>query len=328
MGKRNRNLFDKIVEWNNLIDAHHKTSNGKKRSYGFLEFKEHDMYHLRNIQKSLIDGTYQRGDYREFIIREPKPRLISALDFGDRLVQHALCNVITPIFEKSMLPYSFACRKDYGTHAGVKHIQKLLRKHQFKYFLKTDFKKFFPSIDLSVLKAMIEKKIHCSKTKGLIYSIVGEEGKGIPIGSLTSQLFANVYGNIIDYHMQHALKQKYWARYMDDIVVLGNSISELKVLFDEIKSFAKNVLLLDISRWQISPVSKGVNFLGYRIWQKYKLIRKSSVLRAKRKIRYYLKNNKIEELNRFIASWKGHISWANSHNLQNYLNQNFNLQYT
>ena len=175
---------------------------------------------------------------------------------------------------------------------------------------------------------MIEKKIHCSKTKGLIYSIVGEEGKGIPIGSLTSQLFANVYGNIIDYHMQHTLKQKYWARYMDDIVVLGNSISELKVLFDEIKSFAKNVLLLDISRWQISPVSKGVNFLGYRIWQKYKLIRKSSVLRAKRKIRYYLKNNKIEELNRFIASWKGHVSWANSHNLQNYLNQNFNLQYT
>lgn len=323
MGKRNRNLFEQIVDWDNMLDAYKKTSDGKKQSFGYLDFKEYDLANLKELQKELIDGAYVRGPYREFTIREPKPRLISALEFRDRLVQHALCNIITPIFERGFLPYSFACRVNLGTHAGVKHVQSMLRKTGFKYFLKTDFSKFFPSVDRVILRRMIAKKIHCQQTLDLIDKIMEPTGKGIPIGSLTSQLFANVYGNALDYYIHHDLKLRHWARYMDDVVILGDEPAKLQQVFQKIVDFSKDAMRMAISKWQISPVSRGINFLGYRIWYNHKLIRKDSVIRAKRKIAWLVKRNDTDALARFIASWKGHAQWADSHNLISYLEKRY-----
>ncbi len=319
MGAKHRNLIQPITTIENLRDAYRKTSNGKKMSWGYLEFKEYAEANLLLIQEELRDGSYSIGPYREFTIYEPKPRLISALDFKDRLVQHALCNVISPIFENGLLPYTFACRVGLGSHAGVRHVQARLRSTQHKHFLKTDFSKFFPSVNRARLHEMIYKKIRCEKTLQILREIIPTEGVGIPIGSLTSQLFANVYGNAADRFIHFDLGHKHWARYMDDIVILDCDPNRLRNSFERISEFSERDLGLRISKWQASPISRGVNFLGYRIWPTHKLLRKDSVTRAKRKIQKFISHKDGESLQKFIASWSGHAKWADTHNLFNWM---------
>jgi hypothetical protein len=319
MGAKYRNLIQPITTIENLRDAYRKTSNGKRMSWGYLEFKEYAEANLLLIQEELRDGSYLIGPYREFTIYEPKSRLISALDFKDRLVQHALCNVISPIFENGLLPYTFACRVGLGSHAGVRHVQARLRSTQHKYFLKTDFSKFFPSVNRARLHEMIYKKIRCEKTLKILREIIPTEGVGIPIGSLTSQLFANVYGNSVDRFVHFDLCHKHWARYMDDIVILDCDPHRLRNSFERISEFSERDLGLRISKWQASPVSRGVNFLGYRIWPTHKLLRKDSVTRAKRKIQKFISHKDNESLQKFIASWSGHAKWADTHNLFNWM---------
>ena len=150
MGLKYRNLFDQIVEITNLQLAYKNTYKGKKETFSYLEFKEFDQYNLIQLRNELINEEYQVGQYRNFFVYDPKKRLISALCFKDRIVQHALCNIITPIFEKTFLPNSFACRKGYGTHAGVRCVQSNLRKHNFKYFLKSSSSSQFSFIDINI----------------------------------------------------------------------------------------------------------------------------------------------------------------------------------
>lgn len=315
MPKRSNNLYDQITTKENLELALHKASKGKRQTFGYLEFKEYQNFNLKNLQEQLLDSSYQIGEYRHFYVFEPKPRLISALEFKDRIVQHALCNVITPIFEKSFLPYTFACRNGFGTHKGVVHIQSLLRKHDFKFYLKTDFSKFFPSIDRAILFNLIERKIKCRRTLDLILKIIPFDQVGLPIGNLTSQLFANLYGSVCDRFLHDSLKQRFWARYMDDIVVLGNDREVLLEVFKRLENQSLTALNLKMSKWTLDLTEKGINFLGYRIWQKHKLIRKSSVLKAKRKLKKFRKNNDLEALKRFKASFKGHTNLADCTNL-------------
>lgn len=323
MPKKHRNLIEQITAFENLQLAYEKTSKGKKSTFDYLMFREYDQANLRKIQRELIDGTYKIGDYRQFTVYEPKARLISALRFKDRLVQHALCNVIGPLFDQTFLPYSFACRSGLGTHAGVKHIQSEVRKHDFKYFLKTDYSKFFPSIDRAILHNIIERKIDCARTLEIIKEIIPESCRGLPIGSLTSQLFANVYGNEADKLIHHSMGHRSWARYMDDIVILGNDMNSLRDDFEIIRDWSNNVLQLRISKWQVSSINKGINFLGYRIWKGHKLLRKDSVTRAKQKIRKYQEVNDQERLNKFIASWSGHAQWADANNLFKWMENNY-----
>lgn len=319
MPKRYRHLIDQIADIDNLRIAYQNTARSKRMTHGFLEFKEYNESNLLLIQKELLDGNYKIGRYRDFIIYEPKPRLISALDFKDRLVQHALCNVIGPIFEKAMLPQTFACRVGLGTHAGVKYLQAEMRRTQATHFLKTDFSKYFPSVDHEILHQMIDRKIGCERTLKILREIIPAKGKGIPIGSLTSQLFANVYGNEVDRFVHFDLGFRSWARYMDDIVVLGWSLSGLRSVFLEIQQFASQRLGLKISKWHSSSVSSGINFLGYRIWPTHKLLRKDSVIKAKHKVSKFIRHDDQESLRKFIASWSGHAAWADTHNLFNWM---------
>ena len=315
MGKKYKRLYDQIIAEDNLQNAYKKASNGKKSSRGFLVFNEFAQAKLYQLHTQLINKTWQPQPYRVFTIYEPKKRIIGAPTFHDRIVHHALCTIIEPIFDKSFLPYSFACRTNKGTHAGVKFVQSKLRTGVYSYYLKTDFKAFFPSIDRPILHKQIRKKISCQDTLNLIEQIIPINGNGVPIGALTSQLSANIYGNIIDQYLHHTLKVPF-ARYMDDIIVLGNSQQELKKVKKQIEFFAKQEMKLDISRWQIAPISRGINFLGYRIWASHKLLRRSSVTRAKRKIKKYTYYKDFEALHRFIGSWCGHIGWADTHNLR------------
>lgn len=316
MGKKYKNLYSKIYERKALWEAYRKTSLGKRTSDGYLQFRIYEAANIENIIEALITESYEPGEHRDFYVYEPKPRKISALPFMDRVVQHSIYAAISPAFEKTFLPNSFACRPGRGTHMGAKYVQATIRKPGSEWCLKVDFKGYFYNVDREILWKEIDKKISCEKTKNLLALFHHRTGKGLPIGNLTSQLLANVYGHILDRYLVHELKIKKWARYMDDTVIFGKSRKELEVIFKKISKFTQEKMKLEWSKWSIRPTSLGVNFLGYRIWSTHKLIRPDSVRRAKKKIRQYRKYREKEKLKMFLASWLGHIQWADSHNLK------------
>ncbi|WP_375782875.1 reverse transcriptase/maturase family protein [Bradyrhizobium sp. Pha-3] len=272
------------------------------------------------LARDIAAGTYVAGIPHEFHIFDPKKRLITALPFRDRVAQQALCLVIVPIFDRALLPRAFACRPGKGTHAGVMQLQGDLRREARRgaplYFLKTDFSAYFASIERPVLWRLIEAKISCRATLDLIETMVPRLGIGLPIGSLTSQIFANLYtGATLDRHLQQTLGERLWYRYMDDLVVLGTSSQHLRLVKQSIEEFSRDRLGLRFSKWQIAPVTRGINFLGYRIWASHKLLRRGSVVRAKRKIAAYRAAGDHERLHKFLAAWLGHARWADSANL-------------
>lgn len=324
MGKKYKHLYPLIIDQANLQAAYKSAATGKKNSHGYLVFKEFAQHKLAILHQQLFAKTWEPQPYRNFIIYEPKKRSISAPTFSDRVVHHALISVIEPIFDATFLPYSFACRTGKGTHAGVNYIQSQLRKHNYKYFLKTDFKSYFPSIDRKILHKQFAKKISCKDTLNLLAKILPQEEKGVPIGALTSQLSANIYGNILDQYLHHELKIPF-ARYMDDVIVLGNDIEELRKIKILIEEFSARELKMTLSKWQVSSVNRGINFLGYRIWPKYKLLRRSSVTRAKRKIKKYTQNQQWYKLQLFLGAWKGHIDKADTINLHQYLDKKYEI---
>lgn len=319
MGKHYRNLIARITAPATMQMAYRLTARGKRLTGGYLDFKEYDALNLAALAVEMADGSYRQGAPATFTILDPKTRLITALPFRDRVAQQALCLVIAPIFDRSLLPRSFACRPGKGTHAGAIALQADLRRLARRgsvYFLKTDFSRYFASIELPVLWRLIEAKISCAATLRLIAAMVPRHGIGLPIGSLTSQVFANLYtGATLDRHLQQTLREDYWYRYMDDLVVLGHSSEHLRRLKDEIEDYARQTLSLRFSKWQIAPASRGINFLGYRIWASHKLLRRDSVIRAKRKIARFRATGDDAKLARFVAAWTGHAQFADSHNL-------------
>jgi RNA-directed DNA polymerase len=325
MGKRHGNLIERVADPDNLRLAYENTARGKRLTWGYLEFKEYAAKNLLEMREQLLSGTWEQGEYRQFTVFDPKVRLISALDFKDRVAQHALVNVIGPIFEAALLPYTFACRPGMGTHAGVRHVQAALRHTGATHFMKTDYRSFFPSIDRERLHRMIEAKIKCPKTLATICAMVPATGLGLPIGSLTSQLFANVYGGVIDRFIHFELGARHWARYMDDIVVLSSNPYELRDWFEGVRCASHERLGLGISKWQVSPVTRGINFLGFRIWPRHKLLRKRSVVGAKRKIARLLRAGDTPALERFIAAWRGHAAHADTCNLFNHMEKQYGI---
>lgn len=319
MGKKYRNLIDKVLSYDNFLEAYKQASRGKRKTFSYLHFKEQYAAHLIELIESIKNKTYQPRETMQFYVYEPKKRLITAPDFFDRVVQHALVNVINPIFEATMLPNSYACRVGKGTHKGVTDLQAELRrmnkKHEQVYALKTDFSGYFYNISREVLWGLIEKKISCRHTLWLIEQFLPKRGYGLPIGHLTSQLFANVYGTQVDRYLAQHLKVKCFYRYMDDIVILHWSKAYLEMVREFLEWYCEYTLRLFFSKWSIQNAKCGINFLGYRTFEKYKLIRRDSVIRAKRKLAKYTRLGDTEKLERFKASFKGHVQWADSHNL-------------
>ena len=319
MTKRYRNLIGTITSPKTMEAALRLTSAGKRLTPGYLDFKEFSALNLSDLARELRDGTYVSGTPHEFHIFDPKLRLISALPFRDRVAQQALCLVIAPIFDRALLPRAFACRPGKGTHAGVMMLQSDLRRESRAgplYFLKTDFSAYFASIQRDVLWRLIEAKISCRATLKLIEAMVPRTGIGLPIGSLTSQIFANLYtGATLDRYLQQTLGERLWYRYMDDLVVLGRSSEQLQRVKKSIEQYSRNELGLRFSKWSIAPIGRGINFLGYRIWPTHKLLRPDSVTRARRKIAAYRAAGDLKRLQQFLAAWLGHARWADSRNL-------------
>lgn len=342
MAKTYKNLFEQIYQFENLYKAYLKARKNKRYSHEVLEFAANLEENLIMLQNHLIYQTYSTGRYREFYVHDPKTRLVMALPFKDRVVHHAVCNIIEPIFEARFIYDSYACRPGKGTHAGADRVTKFLKSTQRQwprvYCLKGDIKQYFPSVNHGALKQIIRKKIACSKTLWLLDEIIDSladpadpNPRGIPIGNLTSQLFANVYLNELDYYVKQVLGAKYYVRYMDDFIILGGDKRQLWATLEEIKGFLDRHLSLQLNgKTSIFPIQQGIDFLGYRIWPTHRLLRKSSIKRMKRKLKalkrkYGEGKIGLDRVNASIQSWLGHCKHANSYNLRKAILNNFCL---
>jgi len=329
--KTHKNLFQEVCKFENLYNAYLKARRGKNNIAEVLKFTYNLEYELLKLQYELISQTHKTGKYRHFVIFEPKEREISALPFRDRVVHHAICSVIEPIFEKIFISDSYACRKGKGTHAGANRIQMFIRKanksNRNYYALKCDVSKYFPSVNHEILKQLIKEKIGDKRLLQLLDNIIDSTEKGIPIGNLTSQLFANIYLNKLDEYVKYELKMKYYIRYMDDFIILHESKQELHEIKEKVKLlFISMKLTLHPKKANIFPITLGVDFLGYRIFSNHRLVRKSTVKRflksVKGKIKKYdygsIDFNKLMES---FNSWEAYMDHGNSYNLKKSLHE-------
>jgi len=318
-------LFKRVYSFENLYRSYLKARKGKNDSREVLKFTYDLENNLAALRKRLRNGSYRTGHYSRFTIFEPKKREISALPFKDRVVHHAVCNVIEPLFEKAFIFDSYACRKGKGTHAGANRLQCFLRKNSKNCFvLKCDVKHYFSSVDHEILKKMLRKKIADKKLLALLDCIVDSPGeeKGIPIGNLTSQLFANIYLNKLDYFVKQGLKAKQYIRYMDDFILLHESKKQLQCWKKQIEQFLYSIkLCFNKKKTNVFPICTGVDFLGYRLFAFHRLIRKSTVKRflriIKAKIRKFQSGEiSFKKLSESFNSWEAYLGHGNSYALK------------
>ncbi|MFA5086666.1 MAG: reverse transcriptase/maturase family protein [Candidatus Paceibacterota bacterium] len=282
------NLFDRISSFENIHLAYLKARKSKRYKKDVLRFSFNLEENLFRIKKNLADGSYRHGGYKEFIVRDSKKRTIKAPDFRDRVVHHALCNIIEPIFDRTFTFDSYACRKGKGTHRAVKRLKSFLKKGAGLYCYKCDIFKYFDSIDHGILISLIEKKIGDKMALRLIKEILGSsfsgDGKGIPIGNLTSQLFANIYLGELGHFAKNLMREKMCLRYMDDFLFIGRK-HRLKAIARKTISFLSKRLKLKVNpkKNSIFPIDKGIDFLGYVIFDSYILLRKDTVKRFLKK---------------------------------------------
>ena len=337
------NLYDNLCSYENLQLAFRKAKKGKSSKQYVIEFEKNLEDNLLMLRSELLLHSYKPQTLKTFILRDPKTRKISKSDFKDRVVHHALCNIIENIFDRRFIYDSYANRKGKGVHLALKRFDYFKRKVSCNgktrincvgdsdvigYILKADIKHYFEEVDHQILINILKKKIRDDRIIWLIKQILKNhktkiEGKGMPLGNLTSQFFAKVYLNELDYFVKHKLKVKYYLRYVDDFVILHDKykiLDDFKVIIDNY--LIKNLKLeLHPTKSKIIPLRNGINFLGYRIFYHYKSLRKSNIRKFERKFNEKLKlyEQGLFNYEGFIKSlqgWLGYAMWANTYKLR------------
>jgi retron-type reverse transcriptase len=348
--KRYGNLWHQIVSFENLLLAAHKAKKGKRFKQNILEFNYNLEPNIWQLKEELESQIYQPGDYSTFEIEQPKYRLISAAPYRDRVIHHALCNIISPIFERTFIGHSYANRVGYGSHRALNRCIDLTRTHQ--YVLQCDIKKYFPSIDLEILKSLIRRKIKCHRTLWLIDKIIDNSNpqaivndyfagddlltplnrrKGLPLGNLTSQFFANIYLNGLDHFVTEDLKISTYLRYVDDFAIFSNDRSQLSDIRQLIELYLVEMRLkLHQIKTQIFTTNIGVSFLGFRILSDRIRVRNINIRRGKHRIKMLkrsLEDGKIslDGYRQSVQSWIAHLNHADTWRLQQQLFIGLNL---
>lgn len=301
-----------------------------------LVFEKYLEQNIFALHRDLVSKAYRHGTYSNFYIYDPKLRHIHKATVRDRVLHHAIFQILNPIFEPTFISHSFSCRVGKGTHKGVDVLDIMLRKvsknyTQTAYALKCDIKKFFDSVDHTILIKLLQRKIKDPDTmwimEDVIESFAGESSdlftrKGLPIGNLTSQLFANVYMNEFDQFMKKELKIKNYVRYTDDFVVVSADESLLKDLIPKIQEFLHNHLDLELhpSKVTIGKYRRGIDFLGYVSFPHYRTLRKRTEKRMLRKLDEKIEMFKHEEitegrLKQTLQSYLGVLSHATARRL-------------
>ena len=339
--KRYGNLWSQITDFQNIYKAARQAQRGKRFRDNVLEFNYNLESELITIQSELIEKTYLPGDYHTFQIVEPKKRMISAAPYRDRVVHHSLCNVIVPIFERTFISDSYANRLGFGTHKALKRFTKFLRSS--KYVLQADIQKYFPSIDHEILKALVRQKIKCKDTLWLIDKIIDgsneqeatnyyfagddlfspyERKRGLPIGNLTSQFFANVYLNGFDHFVKEELKATKYVRYVDDCAVFSDDKEYLEQARLKLSDFLATLRLkIHPIKSQIFETKIGATFLGFRIFPNHIRVKRENLARARRRLQklqiaYQTGIISFEQVRQSICSWIAHLDHGDTWRLR------------
>ncbi|MEK6906616.1 MAG: reverse transcriptase domain-containing protein [Nanoarchaeota archaeon] len=328
------NIYCKIINIENLIIAYKKARKVKTKKNYVIEFEKNLMINLLKLREELLNQTYKPQPLVIFILRDPKTRKISKSAFRDRIVHHAIVNVLEPIFDRAFIYDSCANRKGKGNLFALKRFYEFIRevsrngkingwfnKNQIKgYCFKADIKHYFQEVNHDILINIIKRKINDERIIWLIWQILKnyqekDNNKGMPLGNLTSQFFANIYLNELDYFVKHELKVKYYIRYVDDFVILHSSKMELKIWKQKIDKFLRDKLKLELhfQKSKIISLSKGIDFVGFRNFYYFRLLRRRNIRKMLVKIQNYKKGDiPKEKILEIFQGWNAYAKLANS----------------
>lgn len=340
--KRYKNIYSQIIEFENILTAAKKAQVGKRFKENVLAFNDNLESELIKLQEELVNKNYQPGNYKTFYIKEPKTRMISAAPYRDRVVHHALCNIILPLIEPTFIADSYANRVGFGTHRALHRFTEFARSN--RYILQCDIQKYFPTIDHEILKSLLRRKIKCHDTLWLIDTIIDnsneqllviehfagdslltpvERRRGLPVGNLTSQFFANVYLNGFDHFVKEELHVKKYLRYVDDFSLFSDDwqfLSEARLAIEEY--LAKNLRLrIHPIKSQLFETRIGTNYVGFRILPNCIRVRTENLRRARRRLKFMQRNSaqgKInsDKISQSIQSWFAHLEHGDTWRLR------------
>lgn len=317
--KRYDYLFNRVCSIENLRIADHKARQGKKRSRGVHLFDRDAEGNLQRLHEVLLSGNYHTSKYTFFQVHDPKERTIARLPYyPDRIVHHAIMNVLEPIFNKLYTADTYACIKGRGSHLARRRIMTALRRDPegTQYCLKLDIRKYYPSVDHATLKAIVRRKIKDERLLDLLDEII-DSASGLPIGNYLSQTLANVYLAYFDHYVKEQLGVKYYFRYVDDIVILSDNKADLRRYLAAIQEALAGLKLEVKPNWQIYPVeARGIDFLGFVFRHGYVLLRKRIKHNLFRALLHARKVcHSIRQIRLAVASYIGWLKYTNSNHL-------------
>ncbi len=319
--KTYKNLYQELCSEENIALAFKKARKRKSKKPYVIEFEGNLKENLELLRSELLDESYQPKPLRTFIVREPKTRKIRKSYFRDRVVHHAICNILEPIFDKWFIYDSFANRKGKGTLNAIKRFDKFKNKVSKNniincYVLKADIKHYFNEVNHTILINILRNKIRDEQLISLILKVLKNHSEeiGMPLGNMTSQFFANVYLNELDQFIKKDLKAKYYIRYVDDFVILHNNKYILENYKEKINTFLKEELKLELhkNKSKILMLKRGIPFLGFRHFQYHRLLRKANILTMRKKIA----QDDYEIICNYLEGWIAYAKQANTYNLR------------
>jgi RNA-directed DNA polymerase len=319
-GFNGHNIFERIISLENLFSAWHEFKRGKTKKFEVEEFGLNIEDNIFQLHFELKNKTYTHSAYTSFYVNDPKLRHIHKASIRDRVLHHAVFRVLYPIFDKHFIYDSYSCRVRKGTHRAVNRLKKFLAQasgndSRLIYTLKCDVKKFFDSIDQNILLEIICQRIHNEHAIQILCKIIGSFEKspniGLPLGNVTSQLFANIYLNELDQFVKHRLKEKYYLRYCDDFIILGHNPETLKETTKQVDNFLQTHLKLYLhpNKIIIRKYRQGIDFLGYVILPHHRALRTKTKLRILKKI-----NEGVNEFS--VQSYFGVLSHCSGHKIK------------
>ena len=343
MAKTYKHLYDNIYHPLNLWAAYKQAAKGKRYKTPVASFEYDLEKHLLDIENELQDESYQPSGYHSFIIQKPKRRLINAAPFRDRVVHHALMNVIEPLFERQFIFDSYANRVGKGTHKALDRTTHYLRRYQ--YVMHLDIRQFFPAIDHEILLSILSKTIRDEKVMSLARKIISSGAgvqaseydqvffsgdtlfsanrpRGLPIGNLTSQNWANLYLNELDQYVKRELKCLAYLRYVDDFLLFSNDKKTLRIWRGEIISFLEKLrLIIHENKAQSRPSHTGVSFLGFQVFPEHRRLKPANGYAYQRKLRRMVKLLRAEKITEKdfqmrLQSWINHAGYGDTFGLR------------
>jgi RNA-directed DNA polymerase len=319
--KTYKNVYQELCSWENIYSAFMKAQKGKSKKQDVISFRENIIGNITTLQRELTEGTYKPRPLSTFVIRDPKTRVIRKSAFRDRIVHHAICNIIEPIFERTFIYDSFANRKGKGSSNALKRFDIFKRKTTKNnktgcFVLKADIRHYFDEVDHDILLHIISRKIKDEQLINLISVVLKNhsDNVGMPLGNMTSQFFANLYLNELDQFVKHNLKARFYIRYVDDFVILHRDKEVLENYKGNISLFLAERLKLHLheTKTKILPLHKGVSFLGFRNYPHHRLLRKANIRGMRKKIG----QDDYDSLCKYVEGWSQYARQADTYDLR------------